>query len=119
MINKISPISFNGLKIDGVVSVKNMEKLGEFARATENFGFISDLEKTFNTNMVINNKLDEISFSHEIYGDLTDFGCPKFSANVFYSQVVEAMEGIKRAIKKAEKNYELHKQDYEKMRRGC
>ena len=119
MINKTSPISFNGLKIEGVISAKDMKKLSEFATAEENAGFISHLEKTFNTNMVINSKFDEIGFSHEVYGNLTPLGCPKFSAEGFYSKVVDAMDGIKRAIKKAEKNYERQKQDFENKRRGC
>ncbi len=119
MINKTSPISFSGLKIEGVISAKNMKKLSEFATAEENVGFISDLEKTFNTNMVINSTLDEISFSHEIYGNLTEFGCPKYATEGFYSKVVDAMNGIRLAIKKAEKSYERHKQDIEKIRRGC
>jgi hypothetical protein len=33
MINKTSPISFNGLKIEGIISVKDMKKLREFANA--------------------------------------------------------------------------------------
>ncbi len=119
MINKTSPISFTGLKIEGVISAKNMRKLSEFATAEENAGLIADLEKTFNTNMVINSEFDEISFSHELYGNLTEFGCPKFPADGFYSKVVDAMNGIKRAIKKAEKSYELHIQECEKNRRGC
>ena len=119
MINKISPISFNGLQIEGVISAKNMDKLKEFAMAEENARFINDLEKTLNTNMVINSKFDEISFSHDVYGNLTEFGCPKFSTAGFYSKVVHAMEGIKRAIKKAEKNFERNKQNYEIVRRGC
>lgn len=119
MINKTSPISFNGLKIEGIISVKDMKKLREFANAEENAGFINDLEKTYNTNMVINNTFDEISFSHDYYGNLTNFGCPKYSAEGFYSKVVSAKEGIKHAIKKAEKTSELNKQDVEKMRRGC
>ena len=119
MINKTSPISFNGLKIEGIISANNMKKLRDFATAEENYGFINDLEKTFNTDMIIKSTFDEISFSHKIYGNLTEFGCPKFSTEGFYSKVVDAMNGIKQAIKKAEKNYELHKQDYEKIRRGC
>ena len=119
MINKTSPISFNGLKIEGVIPSKNMRKLTEFATAEENAELIDDLEKTFNTNMVINSEFDEISFSHEVYGNLTEFGCPKFPAKGFYSKVVEARNGIKRAIKKAEKYYELHRQNCENMRRGC
>lgn len=119
MINKTSSISFNGLKIEGAISANNLKKLGEFATAEENVRFIDDLEKTFNTNMVISNKFDKISFSHEVYGDLTEYDCPKYSAEGFYSKVVDAMDGIKQAIKKAQKNYELHKQDYEKIRRGC
>ena len=119
MIDKTSPISFNGLKISGTISAANMKKLGKFANAVENAEFINDIEKTFNTNMVINSTFDEISFSHEVYGDMTKFGCPKYSASDFYSKVVEAMEGINRAIKKAQKNFELEKQNYEKIRRGC
>ena len=119
MINKTSPVSFTGLKIEGVISTKNMKKLSEFATAQENVGFINDLEKTFNTTMVINGELNEISFSHEVFGNLTEFGCPKFPAEKFYSKVVDAMSGIKQAIKKAEKNYNLHKEERERMRRGC
>lgn len=119
MIDKVSPVSFNGLKVEGVISAKNMKKLSEFATAEENVELITDLEKTFKTNMVINSNFDEISFSHEVYGNLSEFGCPRFSAAGFYSKVVEARNGIKQAIKKAEKFYEHHKQEYEKMRRGC
>lgn len=119
MINKTSPISFSGLKIEGVISAKNMKELGEFATAAENVRFVNDIEKTFNTNVVINSTFDEISFSHDIYGNLSNFGCPKYPAADFYSKVVDAMEGIKRAIKKADKNYELQNRDYEKIRRGC
>ncbi len=119
MINKTSPISFTGLKIEGIISTKNIKKLSEFTNAQENVGFINDLEKTFNTNMVINGELNEISFSHEVFGSLTEFGCPKFSAENFYSKVVDAMSGIKQAIKKAEKVCNLHKQEREKIRRGC
>ena len=119
MINKTSQIPFSGLKIEGVIQAKNLKKLSEFANAQENAGFINDLEKNFNTNMVINSEFDEISFSHENYGNLSEFGCPKFSVEGFYSKVVDAMNGIKQSIKKAEKSYERHKQDYEKIRRGC
>ena len=119
MINKTTPVSFTGLKIEGVISPKNMKKLREFATAEENAGFINDLEKTFNTDMIINSTFDEISFSHELYGNLTPFGCPKFPAAGFYSKVVDVMNGIKQAIKKAEKNYKLNMQDYENVRRGC
>ena len=119
MINKTSPISFNGLKIEGIISANNMRKLGAFASAEENARFINDLEKTLNTNMVVNSELDEISFSHDIYGNLTKFGCPKFPADCFYSKVVEAMSDIKQAIKKAKKSYDIHNKDYEKMSRGC
>ena len=119
MIDKISPISFQGLKIDGVVSAKNLKKLGEFANATENLSFIDDLEKIYNTNMVINGKLDKISFSHEIYGDLTSFGCPNFPAKDFFSQVVDAMESIKKATKKAKVKFESHFEKNDFIRRGC
>jgi len=119
MINRTSPISFNGLKIEGIIPTRNIKKLSEFATAEENVGFINDLEQTFKTNMVINSELDKISFSHEVYGNLTDFGCPQFSAEAFYSRVVEARNGIKQAIKKAEKIFEQQKKDLEKMRRGC
>ena len=119
MIDKVSPVSFNGLKVEGVISAKNMRKFSEFATAEENVELITDLERTFNTNMVINSKLSEISFSHEVYGNLSEFGCPKFPTTGFYSKVVDARNGIKQAIKKAEKFYEHHKQEYEKMRRGC
>lgn len=119
MIDKISPVSFQGLKIEGVVSTKNIKKLGEFTNATENLGFINDLEKIYNTNMVINNKLDEISFSHEIYGDLTPFGCPKFPVKDFFSKVVNAMEGIKTATQKAKNSYKKYKQKNDYIPRGC
>ena len=119
MINKTSPISFTGLEIKGIISPKNMKKFREFATAEENVRFINDLEESLNTNMIINSEFDEISFSHELYGNLTEFGCPKFSAEDFYSKVVDAMNGIRLAIKRAEKNYKQNKQDYEKMRRGC
>ena len=117
MINKTSPISFSGLKIEGVIPSKNMKKLCEFASAVENIEFIEHLEKNFNTDMVINSNFDEISFSHNTYGNLTNFGCPKFSVADFYSKVVDAMNDIKCSIKKAEKHHK--KQDYEKMSRGC
>ena len=119
MINKTTPTSFTGLKIDGIISANNLKKLRKFASAEENAGLINDLEKTYNTNLVINSEFDEVSFSHEVYGNLTNFGCPKFSTECFYSQIVEVINGIKRSIKNAEKNFELQKQNYEKIRRGC
>ena len=119
MIDRISPVSFQGLKIEGVVSAKNFKKLGEFTNATENFGFIDDLEKMYNTNMVINGKLDEISFSHEIYGDLTPFGCPKFPVKDFFSKVVDVMESIKKATKKAKTDFKNHFEKNDSIRRGC
>lgn len=119
MIDKVSPISFQGLKINGAVSAQNMKKLGEFTTATENLGFIADMEKIFNTDIVLNNKLDEITFSHQLYGDLTKYGCPKFPSKDFYSQVVDVMESIKLAIKKAEKKCESEKKNYELNHRGC
>ena len=96
-----------------------MKKLHQFATAQENAQFIRDVEKIYNTNMVINSKFDEISFSHEVYGSLTKFGCPKFPAEGFYSKVVEVMNCIKHAIKSAEKSFEQQMQEYEKIRRGC
>ena len=119
MIDKISPISFQGLKIEGVISAKNIKKLGEFTNATENLGLIDDLEKLYNTNLVINNKLDKISFSHELYGDLTPFGCPNYPIKDFFSQVVDAMESIKKATKKAKTYFEKDKQKNDYIRRGC
>ena len=119
MMNKISPISFQGLKIEGVVSSKNFKKLGEFTNAIENKGFIIDLEKDFNTHLVLNNTLDEISFLHQEYGSLTNYGCPKFPAKDFYSHVVNAMDSVKSAIKKAEKTFQNSYQDYNTIRRGC
>ena len=119
MINKTSPISFSGLKIEGVIPAKNMKKLKEFATAEENAGFIDDLEKTLNTNMIVDSKFNEISFSHEVYGNLTEYGCPKFLVEDFYSKVVDAINSIKRSINKAEKIYKRNEQNSEKMRRGC
>ena len=119
MDTKILPFSFQGLKIEGVVASKNIKKLGEFANATENLGFIKDLETNFSTDMVLSGNLDEISFSHQIYGNLTKFGCSKFPVKDFYSQVVGAMDSIKLAIKKAEKDFDKSRQKYDSIRRGC
>ena len=119
MINNSSPISFKGLKIEGVVSTQNIKKLGAFADAAENYGFIKDIEKIFNTNMVLNGTLDEISFSHNEYGDLTRYNCRKFPAKDFFSNVVIAMDSIKTAIKKAEKDFKAQKENHDKFHRGC
>lgn len=119
MINKTSPISFNGLKVEGVISVENMKKFGEFATAFENTRFIKDIEERFNTNMVLNNTLTEISFSHNIYGNLSNYECPRFAVADFYSKAVDALTGIQQSIKKAEKSFELRKQECEKTLRGC
>ena len=119
MTNKISPISFQGLKINGVVSAKNLTKLGEFTTATENLRFLDDLEKTFNTDLVLNGNLDIISFSHNVYGDLTKYNCPQYPAKDFFSNVVNVMNSIKLAIKKAEDNFVGEKQKYDSIRRGC
>ena len=119
MLNNNSSISFNGLKINGVVPSKSLKKLGEFTSATENHGFIEYLEKSFNTDIVLNNKLDEISFSHQTYGDLTKFGCPIFSAKDFFSKVVDAMKDIKNAINKAEKKHTKELNELDAIKRGC
>ena len=119
MLNRISPVSFNGLKVEGVISTKNLKNFGEFASAAENIEFVKDLEKNFNTNMVIKNDFKEISFSHEVFGNLKQFGCLSFSVENFYSKVVEARNSIKQAIKKAEKFYEHQKQENDKIFRGC
>ena len=119
MTNKISPVTFQGLKIEGVVSAKNIKKLGEFTNATENLRFLEDLEKELNTDLVLNGTLDKISFSHNIYGDLTKYNCPQFPAKDFFSKVVDAMSSIKLAIKKAEEAFQAEKLKYDSTRRGC
>lgn len=119
MTNSISPISFQGLKIKGIVSAGNIKKLGEFANATENRGFIEDLEKLYNTDMVLNGELNEISFSHKVYGDLDKYGAVKFAAKDFYSNVVTVMGNIKSAIKKAEREFNSVKKKNDYTPRGC
>lgn len=119
MINNTQPISFQGLKISGTVSAKNIHKLADFTKATENLGFIKDLEKDFNTNIVLNGELDKISFSHEKYGDLTKYNCPVFPAKDFYSNVVTAIGSIKSAIKKAEKASKSSNEETNNICRGC
>ena len=93
--------TFCGLKINGIVSAKNVKKLGEFTSRSENHDFIQYLEKTFNTDVVLNNTLDTITFSHNVYGDLSKFNCPSFPTKDFFSEVVNARLNIKSAIEKA------------------
>ena len=118
MTNTISP-SFQGLKIKGTVPVKNIKKLGEFANATENKSFIEDVEKLYNVDMVLNGDLNEISFEHKVYGDLSKYNFIKFPVKDFYSNIVSVMDNIRTAIKKAEKEFTKPKEKENFIPRGC
>jgi hypothetical protein len=101
-IEKIHPSkAFCGLKINGIVSAKNVRKLGEFTGKSENHDYIQYLEKSFNTDVVLNDTIDAISFSHKTYGDLSKFDCPSFPTKDFFSYVVNATRNITSAISKA------------------
>lgn len=118
MHNRIdNSISFSGLKVLGTVSGKNVEKLGKFTSRTEIQNFMIDLEKTFETDMVLSSDIEKVSFSHNKYGDLTDFGAPVIESSGVFSDILTLFSKIKSSLTKAEKDFE--KTHANTFRRGC
>ena len=120
MNNNISPVSFCGVRIDGPISSKNMEKAGEFLTQTENIQFVQHLEQVFETDIVLKEDLSQMSFCHHKYGNLFGkYKCPWFSADKFFKDVMEIFSSIKKSISLAEKDAAKSAKEYEKVRRGC
>ena len=115
-----NPMTFKGLKVNGVVSTENVTKLGEFASRIENINFINYLEKRYETDVVINNEISKMHFSHKIYGDLTEaYGGGEFLLENVFRDVTTVIDNIKKAIKKAEKEWNKELLERTSTKRGC
>ena len=68
----------------------------------ENSGLILDLENKFNTDILVNNQVDTVTFLHKKYGSLSKYVKPSPAESVV-SKILELKTEIKSAIKKTEK----------------
>jgi len=120
IMNKINAVnasvSFRGLAVSGIVSGKNVKKLGDFASRYENINFIKDLEKDFGVDAVLDKDITQMSFSHKQFGNL-DIGSYPLE-NVFQNVTV-IMKDLKSALKFAEKNQEKELAARANIIRGC
>ena len=116
--NPIQPVPFTGLKIDGTISAKNIKKFNELINDFEKSELIIDLENNFNTDIVLNNQIDTVSFSHRQYGSLSKYNFT-LPIDKLFLDIVNLKNNLKTAIRKAEKDFTSSKNSYELFRRGC
>ena len=119
-INPISSISFNGLIVNGTVSEKSVNKLGEFASRIENKNFIKDLEHNYGVDAVLDNAITKMSFSHSKYGNLSEkYNCGSYPLENVFMNVSTIFRNIKMAVNKAEKDFQKAIAEKELTQRGC
>ena len=99
-----SSVSFNGLIINGNVSGKNIRKLGDFASRIENINFIKDIEKKYGVDVVLDNEISKMSFSHPKYGNLSEkYDCGSYPLQNVFLDISVVIRNIKSSLLSAEK----------------
>lgn len=120
MSNNISPVSFCGVRFEGPLSVKNLKRAGDFLSQAENIHFIDHVEQTFETDIVLKGDMSEMGFYHHKYGKLYGkYGCPSYSTENFFKDVLEIFSNIKKSVSLAKKDVSKSANEYERVRRGC
>ena len=94
-------VSFSGLKINTCLNTNNLEKLNTFLSEKKNVGLISELEKDFQTDVVIYKDPSILNLEHRKYGNITNYGAKPIEAEVFWERAAEIKENLDKAIKKA------------------
>ena len=115
----LSATSFNGLRIDGTVKSRNLKKLGNFASKVENKNFINYLGSNLKTDIILDNEITKVSFAHQQYGNLDKYGVGTYNIENVFRDVMDIINNIKTALKKAEKDFQKYMEEKEKTKRGC
>ena len=119
-INPTSSISFNGLIVKGAVPKKSVSKLGDFASKFENINFINDLENNYGVDVVLNNEISKMSFSHPQFGSLSEkYECGYFPLENVFMDVSIIINNIKTSLRRAEKDFKKAMAEKDSTIRGC
>ena len=110
---------FSGVKVNGVISCENTRDFGNFLSRFENIDFITNLEREFNTDMVLNSNLKTMTFEHKTYGNLANYGMKETETTNYLSNAAEIFRQIKNAILKAQKASDKDLKEKDIFKRGC